>query len=82
MGSMNREKTETQRFSGQDWNWAQICMIAILVLSIAAIGLMAFWNRQPSGSRYTYTKVEDIWYLEESEMAIAAPSVAEDANEP
>ena len=75
MVSMNREKKRQSRKqrSQSERNYARVCMIAVLVLSIAAIGLMAFWNRQPSGSRYTYTTAKEIWYLEDAEMQIAAP---------
>ena len=58
-------------------NWQGIGAIALLVLCIAAIGLMAFLNRQPSGSRYTYTTASDIWYLKDSGMEIAAPQAAD-----
>ena len=77
MVSMNRERKKSKKFSGQEKNRARVCVIVVLALSIAAIGLMAFWNRQPSGSRYTYTTASDIWYLEDSEMAIAAPGAAD-----
>ena len=72
---MNREKKKRmQQLSRSEQKRARVCMIAVLALSIAAIGLMAFLNRQPAGSRYTYTTAEDIWYLENSEMQIAAPA--------
>ena len=57
-------------------NWRGIGVIALLVLCFAAIGFMAFMNRQPSGSRYTYTTASDIWYLENSNLEIAAPQAA------
>ena len=72
--SMNRKKREArEQYTQLDPNRARVCMIVVLALSIAAIGLMAFWNRQPSGSHYTYTTASDIWYLEDSDMQIAAP---------
>ena len=49
-------------------------VIALVALCVAAIGLTAFFNRLPSGSKYTYTTARDIWYLSESEMEIAAPA--------
>ena len=72
---MNRaqKKLSQRQIRRQQKNRARVCVLAVLALSIAAIGLMAFLNRLPSGSRYTYTTASDIWYLEDSEMQIAAP---------
>ena len=78
--SMNRKKKWPRwLLSLRDKDGAWMCMAVVLALSIAAIGLMALLNRLPSGSRYTYTTAEDIWYLEDSEMQIAAP-VADEPN--
>ena len=53
--------------------YTRLGVIALLVLCFVAIGLMAFLNRLPMGSRYTYTTASEIWYLENSGMEIAAP---------
>lgn len=48
----------------------------VLVLSafcVAAIGLMAFWNRLPAARRYTYTTEGDIWYALGGGVEIASP---------
>ena len=79
---MNRGKKKLSRrqLRQQESNRTRTWVIVILALSIVAIGMMAFWNRQPSGSRYTYTTASDIWYLEDSGMEIAAPVAAEETN--
>ena len=78
--SMNRKnKRPRWLLSLRERDGAWMCMMVVLALSIAAIGLMALLNRLPSGSRYTYTTAKDIWYLEDSEMQIAAP-VADESN--
>ena len=76
---MNRaqKKLSQRQIRRQQKNRARVCVLAVLALSIAAIGLMALLNRLPSGSRYTYTTAEDIWYLENAEMQIAAPEAGE-----
>ena len=75
MVSMNKGKKKlSQRKKGQNSKRnVRLGVIALLVLCFVAIGLMAFINRLPSGSRYTYTTASDIWYLENAEMEIAAP---------
>ena len=77
--SMNRGKERLSKKKPQlrMRNWWGIGVIALVVLCVTAIGLMAFLNRQPFGSRYTYTTASDIWYLEESGMEIAAPQAAD-----
>lgn len=61
----------------------QTATILLSVLCIAGIGLMAFLNRQPAGSRYTYTTGSDIWYVDDEGIEIAAPDVeAEETAEP
>ena len=72
-GKKRLSKREPQ---GRARNWQGIGVIALVVLCFAAIGFMAFMNRQPSGSRYTYTTASDIWYLEDSNVEIAAPEMA------
>ena len=72
---MNRSKKrlsqEQSRGHIESRTWLGV--LALVALCVAAIGLMAFLNRQPFGSRYTYTTASDIWYLEESGIEIAAP---------
>ena len=76
--SMNGKKKQPRwMINLRERDGAWVCMVVVLALGIAAIGLMAFLNRLPSGSRYTYTTAKDIWYLEESEMQIAAPAAGE-----
>ena len=76
--SMNRKKKQPRRtLNLRERDGAWVCMVVVLALSIAAIGLMALLNRLPSGSRYTYTTADDIWYLEDAEMQIAAPEAGE-----
>ena len=71
---MSTAKTKTPRKRVRRANsWKQLGVILILVLSFAAIGLMAFLNRQPYGRHYSYITAEDIWYLSGQEMEIAPP---------
>ena len=68
-----KQKFSQKRKSRHSKRNTRLGVIALLVLCFAAIGLMAFLNRLPFGSRYTYTKASDIWYLENAGMEIAAP---------
>lgn len=53
-----------------------ITVAAIAATCVGAIALMAMVNSEPTGSRYTYTTKNDIWYVNGSEPEIAA-AVAE-----
>ena len=72
-----KKRLSKRKARGRIRNWRGIGVIALLVLCFAAIGLMAFLNRQPFGSRYTYTTASEIWYLEESDVEIAAPEIGD-----
>ena len=71
--STAKTKAPRKRARLRDYR-TQLCVVLILVLGFAAIGLMAFLNRQPYGSHYSYITAEDIWYLSGQEMEIAAPA--------
>ena len=53
----------------------QTGVITLSALCLAGIGLMAFMNRLPASARYTYTTEDDIWYVGDSSLEIAAPEM-------
>lgn len=55
-------------------------LAGLMAACIAAIMLMGMVNREASASRYTYTTENDIWYLEEGEVQVAAPEAEETAS--
>ena len=55
-----------------------LMFLGLLVLTMACTGgfaLMTLLNSEPSGSRYTYTTENDIWYVQGGEVAVAAAQV-------
>ena len=50
-----------------------LMFLGLLVLTMACTGgfaLMTLLNSEPSGSRYTYTTENDIWYVENCSFAV------------
>lgn len=56
-----------------------IGLAGLMAACIAAVMLMGMVNREASASHYTYTTENDIWYLEEGEVQVAAPEAEETA---
>lgn len=57
--------------------------IGVVVLTMACAGgvaLMSILNSEPAGGRYTYTTENDIWYVEDGSVEVAAAQV--DAPQP
>ena len=48
-------------------------LAGLLAACVAAVMLMGMVNSEASGPRYTYTTEDDIWYVNEGEVQVAAP---------
>ena len=52
-----------------------ITVAALTAASIGGIALMSICNSQPGGSRYTYTRESDIWYVCNGSVEVAAVEI-------
>ena len=71
---MNRAQRKKQQ-----QRYMYLGLAGLTAACIAAVMLMGMVNREATGPRYTYTTENDIWYLEEGEVQVAAPTVEEAA---
>lgn len=74
--STKRRKTKENDYSRSDQLRVMTGVTLLFALCMTLIALMAVVNRLPIGNRYTYTEASDVWILDDSEMAIAAPEAA------
>lgn len=65
----------------QQQRYMYLGLAGLTAACVAAVMLMGMVNREAPGPRYTYTTENDIWYLEEGEVQIAAPAAEETAPE-
>lgn len=72
-----KKKMSRAQRKKQQQRYMYLGLAGLTAACVAAVMLMGMVNREASGSRYTYTTENDIWYLEEGEVQVAAPAAEE-----
>lgn len=75
---MKKNKMTRAQRKRQQQRYMYLGLAGLTAACVAAVMLMGMVNSEAPGPRYTYTTENDIWYVEQGEVQVAAP-VAEEA---